>query len=158
MCLHTTIKMSSQSDELVLLYMCPHTAMYVSSYDFLCVLILVMCPHTTIQMSSQSDELVLLYICPHTAICVLILLCVSSYYMCPHTPRCPHTIMCPHTTICAFILLCVLILYDMCPHTTVYVSSYSYLSSYYYIGVLILRCVSSYYMCPHPPMCPDTSI
>jgi hypothetical protein len=34
---------------LILLYMCPHTAIYVSSYCYICVLILLyMCPHTAI--------------------------------------------------------------------------------------------------------------
>ena len=54
--------------------MCPHATIYVSSYYYICVLILI-----------------LLYICPHTAtyvpsyyyICVLILL-----YMCPPTAGC----------------------------------------------------------------------
>ena len=72
----------------ILLYMCPHTAMYVSSYGYIYVRILLyMCLHTAIY----------LYMCPHTAIyvssycylCVLILLFifyVSSYcYMCDHT-------------------------------------------------------------------------
>ncbi len=60
---------------LILLYMCPHTAIYVSSYFY-------MCPHTTIYVSSYfyMCVLILLYTCPHTPICVLILLCV-----CPHT-------------------------------------------------------------------------
>ena len=77
-----------------------------------------MCPHTIC-------VLILLYMCPHTTICmcphtticVLMLLCIF-----PHTTTC----MCPHTTIC------------MCPHTTIFVSSYYYVSSHYY-------------MCPHTP-------
>ena len=61
----------------------PRTAIYVSSYYYICVLILLyMCPHTTICV------LILPYMCPHTTIyvssyyyiCVLILLHVSSYY------------------------------------------------------------------------------
>ena len=59
---------------LILLCMCPHTTTYVSSYYYICVLILLLCPHTTICV------LILLYMFPHTTICVLILL-----YMCPHT-------------------------------------------------------------------------
>ncbi len=43
---------------LILLYMCPHTAIYVSSYCYICVLILLyMCPHTAIYVSSYC------YIC-----------------------------------------------------------------------------------------------
>ncbi len=58
----------------VLLYMCPHTAIYVSSCCY-------MCPHTAICV------LILLLMCPHAAIYV------SSYCnMCPHTAY-----MCPHT-------------------------------------------------------------
>ena len=59
-----------------LLYMCPHTIMYVSSYYYTCVLILlytcphtIMCPHTTVYVSSDCN------MCPHPIICVLILLC-----------------------------------------------------------------------------------
>ncbi len=52
---------------LILLYMCPHTAMYVSSYYYVCVVILL-------YMS------LLVYFCPHTNLCVS-----SYYYICPHT-------------------------------------------------------------------------
>jgi hypothetical protein len=106
-----------------------HTPIYVSSYDYICVLILLcvlirlyMCPHTTIYVSSYYYICVLirLYMCPHTAICVLIRLYVSSYcYMCPHT-----TIY-----VSSYDCICVLILLYMCPHTTIYVSS-----SYLYLG------------------------
>ncbi len=63
-------------------YMCPHTTIYVSSYYYASVLILLyMCPHTTMCPH------ILLYPCPHATIyvssyyfiCVLMLL-----YMCPH--------------------------------------------------------------------------
>jgi hypothetical protein len=59
------------------------TTIYVASYYYICVLILLcMCPHTTIYVSSYY------YMCPHTTtyvssyynICVLILL-----YMCTRT-------------------------------------------------------------------------
>ncbi len=127
---------------LILLYMCPHTAMYVSSYCYMCPHTVCMCPQTTICV------LILLYRGHHTTTCVLILL-----YMCPYTAIyvSSYYYMCPHTT--------------FCPHTTIYVSSYYYIcvvslaflqgthvrlgrkslyvSSYYHIGVLILL-----YMCP----------
>jgi hypothetical protein len=49
---------------------------------------------------------------------------------------------------------CVLITRCMCPHTTMYVSSQHYVSSYYYICVLILLYLSSYYyICPHTTIC-----
>ena len=53
---------------LILLYMCPHTAVYVSSYCYICVLILLyMCPHTALYVSSYCSicVLILLYMC-HT--------------------------------------------------------------------------------------------
>ncbi len=62
----------------ILLYMCPHTPIYVSSY------------HPAVPVSS------------YCYICVLILLCVSSYCF-----------------------ICALIFLYMCPHTAIYVSSYS---------------------------------
>ena len=97
LCLHTTVYVSSSY------FMCPHTTISVSSYYCICVLklpcvlILQMCPHTNIYVSSYY------YLCPHTNIsvssyyyiCVLILLYVSSYHC-----------------------ICVLILLNMCPHTT----------------------------------------
>jgi hypothetical protein len=78
--------------------------------------------------------------CPHTPTCVLILLCVSSYYY--------SCTICPHTTIFVLSLLCVLIL--------LYVSSYYMSSSYYMyltrlgspgrlVCVLRLLYVSAYY-------------
>ncbi len=116
-------------------------AVYVSSYCDICVLILrYMCPQTAVYVSSYY------YMCSHNRavpasrrarqryICVLILL-----YMCPHNTMCPHTAamylssyyyMCSHTVICVLILLFVLILlyvssyYCMCPHTAIYMSSY----------------------------------
>jgi hypothetical protein len=67
----------------LLLYMCPHTTIYVCSCYY-------MCPHTTIYVSSCY------YMCPHTTIYVS-----SCYYMCPHTTiyvsSCYY--ICPHTTI-----------------------------------------------------------
>ena len=53
--------------------MCPHTAIYVSSYRYICVLILLcVCPDTAICVSSYCYVyvLILLYMCPHTAMCV----------------------------------------------------------------------------------------
>jgi hypothetical protein len=69
-------------------YICPHTAILVSSYYFICtrrlpymcvLILLYVCPHTAICVPSYCYmcALILLYVCPHTAICV------SSYcYMC----------------------------------------------------------------------------
>jgi hypothetical protein len=83
-----------------LLYVCPHTATYISCY--MCVLILLhRCPHTATCVRILMYVLILLYTCPHTAACVLILL-----YTCPHTAVYVSSCCC------------------MCPHTAVYVSSY----------------------------------
>jgi hypothetical protein len=87
---------------------------------------------------------ILMYTCPHTTICV------SSYTLLCVIIR---LYMCPHTTVCVLILMsCVLIdvssYYYMCPPTAQYVSSYCYMSSYYYVCVLILL-----YMCPHTNVC-----
>ena len=52
---------------LILLHMCPHTTMYVSSHYYIYVLILpYMCPRTTIYVSSHYYVCVLIlpYICP----------------------------------------------------------------------------------------------
>jgi len=56
---------------LILLYMCPHTAMYVSSYYYICVLIvLYIYRHTAIYVSSYNCicVLILLYICSFTLV------------------------------------------------------------------------------------------
>jgi hypothetical protein len=97
---------------LILLYMCLHTAIYVSSYYYVC--------HTTMYVSSYY------YMCPHTTICVLILQC-----MCPHTTICVLMLLCicRHSTICvstglhlsSYYGMCVLILLCV-SHTTIYVS------------------------------------
>jgi len=79
---------------LILLYMCPHTTAYVSSYCYKCVLILLyMCPHTTIYVSSYYYicVLILLRILLHATVCVRVLLCkrcYASYCMCSYCKRC----------------------------------------------------------------------
>jgi hypothetical protein len=115
--LHTVVYESNAkfwSPHLILLYMCPHTTICVSSYCYMCVLILLyVCPHTAVCVSSYCCVCVLLLLCmrPHTGIYVssycymsiiLKLLCMcppaiylstyycaiylsSYYYMCPHT-------------------------------------------------------------------------
>jgi hypothetical protein len=84
----------SKNQAHILLQMRSHAVIYVSSYFYICVRILLdMCPHTVryfcMYVSSYCSIcfLILLYMCPHTAlyvssycsICVLILLYVSSY-------------------------------------------------------------------------------
>ncbi len=120
---------------LILLNMCPHTpvfkggrwvgesrgemerkfnrssyshirvSIYVSSYCYICVLILLcMCPHTAICVSSYyyTFVLILLCMCPHTTIYV------SAYY---------------YKYVSSYYYICVLIPLHICPHTTTCVSS-----------------------------------
>ena len=104
--------------------------------------------------------------CPHTTTCALILLYRRRS---EELLECVRILlyMCPHTTICVRILLYI------CSHTTIHMSSgeevrscpnvsayhYIYMSSYYYICVVIRRC-----MCPQEMergaarMCPHTTI
>ena len=115
--------------------MCPHATIYVSSCYYICVLILLyMCPHTTICV------LILLYMCPQTSICVLILL-----NMCPHTTgrgRARFLLPCrparaSRRGVC------------MCVHANSLLPR-CYVSSYYYVCVLILlyMCLRTTFPCP----------
>ena len=115
--------------------MCPHTTIYVSSYYYICVRILLcmcMCAHATILYVSLSLSLSLTHTHTHQGtsgdhtptsyICVLMLLYVVVCRARPYKF--------PHTTIhvSSYYYICVLILLCMCPHTTIYVSSYYYIS------------------------------
>jgi hypothetical protein len=88
----------------LLLYVCTHTTIYVSSYSYICVLILLyMCPHSIcIYVSSYSTTYVSSF-----DICVLVLHVSSYYYMCPHTTTYVPSYykICPHTNMCVLILL-----------------------------------------------------
>jgi hypothetical protein len=88
--------------------MCPHSTRHVSSFCYICVLIILcMCPHTAICVLTATCVLILLHMCPHPAAYVssYCYLCVSSYCY-----------------ICVLILLHMsLILLHMCPHTATYV-------------------------------------
>jgi hypothetical protein len=112
--------------------MCQELLIYVSSYYYICVLILVyMCPHTCIYVSASHTciymcQELLIYVSGATDTCVLILLYIS-----PHTTIYVSgaTDVSSYYYICLLILLyvsratdiCVLILLYMCPHTTIYV-------------------------------------
>ena len=79
----------------VLLYMCPHTAIYVPSYYCVCAFILLYVSHCA-SASRRSPQvahttlcvfiLTLLHTCPHTTIYVS-----SWYYVCVRIQLCPHT-------------------------------------------------------------------
>ncbi len=128
------------------LQVCPH--MYVSSYYYICVLILLyMCPHTADvcwRLLTYEGVSGALQVCPHTTIyvssycyiCVLILLC-----MCPHTADVCWCML-TYADVCvagvsSYYYVCVLIqltyadvcwrmltyALQVCPHTTIYVSS-----------------------------------
>ena len=89
------------------LYMRPHTTIFVHSYYYMCVLILLYTrPHTTICVSSDNYICgrILLYLCTHTTVCVCIVLCVLRLL---------------HMRASAYYYICVLILL--------------YVSAYYYI-------------------------
>ena len=144
---------------LMLLYVCPHTAMYVSS-----------CCHWALRVCWTGDfssvYSLCICMCPHTGI----YLCMCPLYMCPHTPIYAHTtiyvssycylsvcVLCMCTLICVFILLnvcphtatevsscccmCVLILLCMCPHTAAQVlqAAYVYIHMYVYIHTTCRR-------------------
>ena len=104
-------------------------AIYVSSYRYMCVLMLLyMCTqlaeerHRRAVLKSPTNHLsvrILLYFCPRTTTYAY-----TNVYVSHHTR------------------LCVLILGYMCPHTNLCVSAY------YYICVLILP-----YMCPQACIC-----
>jgi hypothetical protein len=100
---------------LILLCMCPHTAIYMSSYY------LHLCPHTTIFVSSYYHIRVF-HTTMHAARTSLRYAYVSIRQVCIRQPI--------HTTMHAARTS----LY-MCPHTTTYVSSYDY------ICVLIPLCM-----------------
>jgi hypothetical protein len=128
---------------LILLYMCAQLAkerrrraVLKSPTNYLSVLI-----HTTICVSSYYYicALILLHVCPHTAnICVLILLSVSSYCF-----------MCPHTIICVLILTLLFLLplrNFIVVHSTRLISLKKF--NYYIFkrtSTIILLYVSSYY-------------
>ena len=62
-----------------------------------CLILLYMCPHTAIWV------LILLYVCPHTAIyvsasCYICVYVSSNRCMCPHTTIYLYVSTCPHTT------------------------------------------------------------
>jgi hypothetical protein len=101
--------------QLILLYVCPLTAICVSAYYCMCVVILLyVCPHTAVCVSSYCYVCVriLLYLCAHTAIYVS-----AYYYVCAHTAMCVLILLyvCLHTVLCvsAYYCMCVLILLRM---------------------------------------------
>jgi hypothetical protein len=123
----------------ILVYMCPHTAIYVSASCYICVrLLLYMCPTTAVYASA----------CCYT--CVRILqICVCSQTTSTHT--CRQSPMLSSMCVSAYCSACVLILLLISPHTATHVSSYGYSCV-----LILLR------MCPHIlillQMCPHTQL
>jgi hypothetical protein len=127
----------------ILLYMCPHT-IYVSSYYYICVLILLYIYrlHTAVYVSSYSyisSVCILVYMCPHTTTTIHV---SSYYYICVRRQQCKResgkvsktclwnfrrTGVCPLAKLVSGRNICVRMLLYMRPHTTVYVSSYYYI-------------------------------
>jgi hypothetical protein len=97
------LTLKSATCVLILLYMCPHTTIYVSSYNY-------MCPHATICVSSYDC------MCPHTTVCVL------NYCMCPDTIIC---VLIP-LYVSSYYYICVLILLYV-SSCCICVSSYYYM-------------------------------
>jgi hypothetical protein len=155
MCLRTT------------LYVCPHTTIYicvlmhrpptrtacesyVSSYYYICVLILLqMCPHS---------YYVLLYICVliHTArksyvssyYHIWVLIHTIYYYTCVliHTTYSYILVLIHTTDYCICVSSFILHTSRMCPHTTMCVLIHT---AYYYIYLSSFILHTTIYMCPH---------
>ena len=138
------------SSVVILLYVCPHTAIYVS---YVCVLILLYAPsyHTASVSYCYVCVLIPLYMCPYTAmyvsnvcvLCVLILLYMSSCcYMCHHTAV---------YSCCS--IISVLILLHVCPNRRLAISTYrcnaisTYRDSYCYMRPHTAICVSKQATC-----------
>jgi hypothetical protein len=97
---------------LILLYMCPHTAIYVSSYRYIC-------PHAALNVSSFCYMCSFCYYtCPHTTTDVFILLYVSPAYTSVYAgDDRPSYFNISHTTIYMswYCYICVLILFGNRP-------------------------------------------
>jgi hypothetical protein len=114
---------------LILLYMCPHTAIYVSSYCYICVLILrsrvaYVARATYVLHMSYICVLILIYMCPHTAIYVssYYYICVSYCYICVLILLSRVALVARATYVSSYCYTCVLILIYMCPHNAICVS------------------------------------
>jgi hypothetical protein len=90
-------------------YVRPHTAIYVSSYCYICVLILLQACLICVSYYSllHMRVLILLYMCPHTAIYVS--------HMCLVLQLTAHVSSYESSYCC----ICVLILLYKCPHTAI---------------------------------------
>ena len=120
---------------LILLHMCPHTTILVSSYYYMCALVLLHIAvrlHATLYVTLPS-ACILHYICPHNAkMCPHIAArCITlaergaplSYlrgaplaYLAERGAPLSSHYMCPHTNICDLILLHVSSYYSKCVH------------------------------------------
>jgi len=148
--------------------------MYVSSYCYICVLILLyMCPRTDISFWYFSFFLISFLSVVSFSFslrCVNMLVDLPALFLSIpmfdrmgryHQHMCVLILLyiCPHTAIClsSYCYMSVLILLCVCSRTAIYVSSYCYVcthtpiymfvSSYCYVSVLILL-----YVCPHTVM------
>jgi hypothetical protein len=153
MCPHTAVCV------LILLYSCPHTAVFVSSYCCICFLILLyMCSHPAIYVSSYccTCVLILLYVSSCCYICVFKLLYMGSGCIVARTRRfhrytvyvSSYYLNILYTYCCICVLLTtheqwmqprsdddvtafrIRILLYICPHTTVCIHTATYACSY----------------------------
>jgi hypothetical protein len=122
MCPHTAIYVSSYSCVSSYYYMSPYTAIYVSSYCYICVLILLyvssyFCICVRGQVYSRYC-----YVCVLTAMQVLLYVYEDTYIVVwghIYSRYCNMCVPKPH--------ICGLIHIYMWPHTHIYVASYTYI-------------------------------
>jgi hypothetical protein len=110
------------------IYMCLHTALYLSSYYCMCL-------HTVMYVSSYYCMCVSSF---HSYYYMCLVCVTRTYYcMCPHSTYTSVALvlvlyMCPHITACYVCVLIPLILVHMCPHTTRWrMLTYAEVCSYY---------------------------
>jgi hypothetical protein len=107
------------------LYICPHTAIYVSSYCYRCVFFLIRLYIYVLHISMYSvvkGKCTCIYVLILLYMCVLVLLCLcvlTLLHLCPRTAI--------YVSSYCYIYIYVLILLSMCPHTAIYMSSYCYI-------------------------------
>jgi hypothetical protein len=113
---------------LILLYMCPHTTIYVSAFYYVCVCVLMLLYYMSLSLSLSLSHththtkapLVITHQHPIYSVLMLlyVVVCRARPYKFPHTT----------IHVSSYYYICVLILLCMCPHTTIYVSPYYYIS------------------------------
>ena len=171
MCPHTSVCVR------ILLYMCPHTAIYLSAYCYICVRILLyVCARAATYMrilsnkawsrpriSMEFNGAVDVHACPHTTVSATRRGDALASAWSKRCYRCAPVLLhvCPHTAtyVSSYCYRCVPILLYVCPHTTACLRILLYVSAYCQIRILLhicpayyCICVRIYCMCPHTAM------